>query len=102
MINAISLEKERYEKLMPIVADTDMKVITLCMSDADMPQTVDDRMKIADELVGGLLKNNVKVENIFVNRWFSRCRWMAPSVWSSSTRLRRSWRTFRASTPLAG
>ncbi len=67
MINSISLEKERYEKLMPIVAGTDMKVIALCMSDAGMPETVDDRMKIADELVGGLLKNNVKVENIFVD-----------------------------------
>ena len=67
MINSISLEKERYEKLMPIVANTDMKVIALCMSDAGMPQTVEDRMKIADELVGGLLKNNVKVENIFVD-----------------------------------
>ena len=67
MINSISLEKERYEKLMPIVANTDMKVIALCMSDAGMPQTVADRMKIADELVGGLLKNNIKVENIFVD-----------------------------------
>ena len=67
MINSISLEKDRYEKLMPIVADTDMKVIALCMSDAGMPKTVKDRMKIADELVGGLLRNNVKVENIFVD-----------------------------------
>jgi hypothetical protein len=67
MINSISLEKDRYEKLMPIIAGTDMKVIALCMSDAGMPQTVDDRMRIADELVGGLLKNNVKVENIFVD-----------------------------------
>lgn len=67
MINSISLEKERYEKLMPIIAGTDMKVIALCMSDKGMPKTVDDRMQIADELVDGLLKNNVKVENIFVD-----------------------------------
>ena len=67
MINSISLEKERYEKLMPIVAGTDMKVIALCMSDAGMPKTVGDRMRVADELVGGLLKNNVAVENIFVD-----------------------------------
>ena len=67
MINSISLEKERYDKLMPIIAGTDMKVIALCMSDAGMPQTVDDRMKIADELVDGLVKNNVKLENIFVD-----------------------------------
>mgnify|MGYP000737156236 FL=1 len=67
LINSISLEKERYDRLMPIVAGTDMKVIALCMSDAGMPKTVDDRMKIADKLVGGLIKNNVRIENIFVD-----------------------------------
>ena len=67
MINSISLEKERYENLMPIIAGTDMKVIALCMSDDGMPETVDDRMKIADKLVNGLLQNNVKIENIFVD-----------------------------------
>jgi 5-methyltetrahydrofolate--homocysteine methyltransferase len=67
MINSISLEKERYENLMPILAGTDMKVIALCMSDDGMPETVEDRLKIADKLVSGLLQNNVKVENIFVD-----------------------------------
>ena len=67
LINSISLEKARYDKLMPIIAGTDMKVVALCMSDAGMPQTVDDRMKIADTLVGGLVKNKVKIENIFVD-----------------------------------
>ena len=67
MINSISLEKDRYENLMPIIAGTDMKVIALCMSDEGMPETVDDRLKIADKLVNGLLQNNVKIENIFVD-----------------------------------
>jgi len=67
IINSISLEKERYEKLMPIIAGTDMKVIALCMSDDGMPQTVEERMKISDKLVNGLLQNNVKMENIFVD-----------------------------------
>lgn len=67
MINSISLEKERYEKLMPIIAGTDMRVIALCMSDEGMPQTVDDRLKIADKLVNGLVQNNVSIENIFVD-----------------------------------
>jgi len=67
MINSISLEKERYENLMPIVRNTDLKVIALCMSDDGMPETVDDRLKIADKLVNGLVQNNVKIENIFVD-----------------------------------
>jgi hypothetical protein len=33
MINSISLEKERYEKLLPVVAEFKSKVVALCMSD---------------------------------------------------------------------
>ena len=67
MINSISLEKERYDKLVPILAGTDHKVVALCMSDEGMPETVDDRMAVADKLVNGLLQNNVKMENIYVD-----------------------------------
>lgn len=67
MINSISLEKDRYDKLMPLLAGTDLKVVALCMSDAGMPETVDDRMAIADKLVNGLLQNHVKIENIYVD-----------------------------------
>lgn len=67
MINSISLESDRYEKLLPVIAGTDCKVIALCMSDEGMPQTVEDRLKIADKLVNGLTRNNVKMENIFVD-----------------------------------
>jgi 5-methyltetrahydrofolate--homocysteine methyltransferase len=67
MINSISLEKERYEALLPIVAGTDFRVVALCMSDKGMPQTTDERMGIADELVNKLVKNNVPVEHIFVD-----------------------------------
>jgi len=67
MINSISLEKERYDKLIPIVAGTELKVVAICMSDEGMPQTADDRVRIANKLVNGLLKNNVPIENIFVD-----------------------------------
>jgi 5-methyltetrahydrofolate--homocysteine methyltransferase len=67
MINSISLEKDRYDKLMPIVAGTDFKVVALCMSDDGMPETVEDRMAIAEKLIDGLLQNNVKLENIYVD-----------------------------------
>jgi 5-methyltetrahydrofolate--homocysteine methyltransferase len=67
LINSISLEKERWENLLPILTGTDLKVIALCMSDAGMPETVDDRLKIADTLVNGLVQNCVPVGNIFVD-----------------------------------
>ena len=67
MLNSISLEKERYDKLMPVLAGTDLKVVALCMSDKGMPQTADERMAIADKLVNGLIQNNIKMENIYVD-----------------------------------
>ena len=67
MINSISLEKERYDKLMPIIKGTDLKVIALCVSDKGLPQTVDDRLRIADKLINALLRNDVRIENIFVD-----------------------------------
>jgi 5-methyltetrahydrofolate--homocysteine methyltransferase len=67
LINSISLERDRFEGLVPIVAGTDLKVIALCMSDEGMPETVEDRLRIADKLVNGLVQHDVKPENIFVD-----------------------------------
>ena len=67
MINSISLEKDRCDAILPIVAGTNLKVVALCMSDEGMPKTVDDRMKIADKLVNTLLQNNVSIDNIYVD-----------------------------------
>jgi cobalamin-dependent methionine synthase I len=67
MINSISLEKERYEKLLPVIAGTDFKVIALCMSDEGMPETTDQRMAIADKLVNGLVQNGIPVDHIYVD-----------------------------------
>jgi 5-methyltetrahydrofolate--homocysteine methyltransferase len=67
MINSISLEKERYDKLMPLIAGTDFKVVALCMSDDGMPETTDQRMSIADKLVNDLVRNGIALDNIYVD-----------------------------------
>ena len=67
MINSISLEKERYDALLPVVAGSDLNVVALCMSDDGMPETVDDRLSIADRLVNGLLQHNVDIDHIHVD-----------------------------------
>lgn len=67
MINSISLEKQRYENLLPVIAGTDVKLIALCMSDVGMPETGDDRLKIADALINGLTRSRIRLENIFVD-----------------------------------
>jgi 5-methyltetrahydrofolate--homocysteine methyltransferase len=67
MINSISLEKERYEKLLPVLAGTNLKVVALCMSDEGMPETADQRLRIADKLINGLVSAKVPEENIHVD-----------------------------------
>jgi cobalamin-dependent methionine synthase I len=67
MVNSISLEKKRYEKLLPIISGANTKVVALCMSDEGMPETDDQRMLIADRLINGLVQHNVLLDNIFVD-----------------------------------
>jgi 5-methyltetrahydrofolate--homocysteine methyltransferase len=68
LLNSISLEKDRWEKLLPVAAgNTDLKVVALCMSDEGMPTTCDDRLSIADKLIGGLTAKGIKIENIHVD-----------------------------------
>jgi 5-methyltetrahydrofolate--homocysteine methyltransferase len=67
MVNSISLEKSRYEDLLSIVSGSDLKVVALCMSDAGMPESADDRLRIADKLINGLVKKNVVLDNIYVD-----------------------------------
>jgi 5-methyltetrahydrofolate--homocysteine methyltransferase len=67
MINSISLEQQRYDAILSLVTGTDLKVVALCMSDEGMPETTGDRVKIADKLINGLVRNNVPIENIYVD-----------------------------------
>ena len=67
MINSISLEKERYEALLPVISRGDCKVVALCMSDSGMPETADDRFAIAEELVNKLVQHGVKQDDIYVD-----------------------------------
>ena len=67
MLNSISLEKERYDVFLPLIAGTDFKVVALCMSDEGMPETAEARVKIADKLINELTKNGVAIDNIYVD-----------------------------------
>ncbi len=67
MINSISLEKDREDALLPLVAGTDLKVVALCMSDEGMPETAQARVAIAEKLVNKLVQNNIPLANIYVD-----------------------------------
>ena len=67
MLNSISLEKDRFENLLPIIAEYKCKVVALCMSDEGMPETADDRFSIAEKLVDVLVQKGVNPDDIYVD-----------------------------------
>lgn len=67
MVNSISFEKERLERMTPLIKEHGAKVIALCMSDDGPPKGLDDRLEIAARLVDRLTGDGVPLENIYVD-----------------------------------
>ena len=67
MINSISLEKDRFDALLPVVTSQPCRIVALCMAQTAMPVTVEDRIKAGAELIEKLTSEGVVLENIFVD-----------------------------------
>lgn len=67
MVNSISLEKGRFDEVLPLLAGADVKVVALCMSDDGMPVTCAERVSVAEKLIDGLVRNNVSLDGIHVD-----------------------------------
>jgi cobalamin-dependent methionine synthase I len=67
IINSITDEKERYDSVLPLVLKYNTGIVALCMDDTGMPETVEDRVKIAERLIGKLTKEGVKLDDIHID-----------------------------------
>jgi len=67
LINSITAEKERYEAVLPLILEYNTGIVALCMDDKGMPETVEDRMIVADRLVENLTKKGVKLDDIYMD-----------------------------------
>ncbi|WP_022666902.1 methyltetrahydrofolate--corrinoid methyltransferase [Desulfospira joergensenii] len=67
MINSISLEKERFEAMMPFLSGKKCKVIALCMDDAGMPNSFDDILGRGRKLIEELNKIGIATSDIYVD-----------------------------------
>jgi 5-methyltetrahydrofolate--homocysteine methyltransferase len=70
IVNSITLETKRKETMLPLVRDQDCSVIAVLVGDHGVPHGVEDRMALADELVGLLLNSGKKQDEIFVDPCF--------------------------------
>ncbi|HOM27418.1 MAG TPA: dihydropteroate synthase [bacterium] len=68
MINSINGEKEKIEKMLPVIKKyPESKIICLTMDDKGIPSDYKKRIEIAENLIGILNGIDVKNENIFVD-----------------------------------
>ena len=67
MINSISLEEDRLQNLLPVVTSHPCHVVALCMAQASMPTTVEERVEVGSELIGKLTGGGVPLEKIYVD-----------------------------------
>jgi len=67
MINSITAEAERYAKLIPLIQEHKPNVVGLCMDDKGMPDTAEDRIRIASDLIGKLTSDGVPIGDIYID-----------------------------------
>jgi len=67
MINSISLEKERFDAMIPFLEGKNCKIIALCMDDSGMPGSSDVIIDRADTLVKELNAIGIDTGSIYID-----------------------------------
>ncbi|MCC6605284.1 MAG: methyltetrahydrofolate cobalamin methyltransferase [Anaerolineae bacterium] len=67
MINSISGEPERLEKILPIVAEYGCEVIALAMDDKKIPKTTEKRLEIIDNILAATRAAGVADGQVYVD-----------------------------------
>lgn len=67
MVNSISAETQRWQELLPLLQRYKPQVVALCMDDQGMPETAEDRLRIAHKLVPDLLATGIPDDDIFLD-----------------------------------
>lgn len=67
IINSITNEKERYNSVMPLAVEYKTGIIALCMDDSGMPETVEDRLSVAESLIEKLTKEGIDIGDIYID-----------------------------------
>ena len=67
MINSVTLEAERIENTLPIIAASGANCVALALGDDGMPCRAGQREETAKQLIGKLLEAGVKAESIYLD-----------------------------------
>lgn len=67
IINSITGEKDRFNTILPLVAEYKTGVVALCMDDRGMPETVHERFEVAETLIKNLTREGIPLNDIYID-----------------------------------
>ena len=67
MINSISGESERLEKILPLVAEHGCEVIALAMDDKKIPETYEKRMEVIEKVLDVTRASDVPDDKVYID-----------------------------------
>ncbi|HAZ31261.1 MAG TPA: methyltetrahydrofolate--corrinoid methyltransferase [Dehalococcoidia bacterium] len=67
MVNSISLEEDRFRALLPVITSRPCHIVALCIAQASMPTTVEERVQVGSELINKLTGEGIPLEKIYVD-----------------------------------
>jgi cobalamin-dependent methionine synthase I len=67
LVNSISLEKERFEAILPLLLEYGCSTVALTMDDSGIPETVEERVNIASKLIERLVGSGMAIEDIYLD-----------------------------------
>jgi len=67
LINSTTAEKERLQRILPLVKKYDFRIVALTMDDTGIPEDAEKRYTIAGKLIESLVREGMKLEDIYID-----------------------------------
>ena len=67
IINSVSEERDKCERIFPLVADTGWKVIALTCDDGGIPSGIDKKVEIAEKMIDKALSYGIAEDRVFID-----------------------------------
>ena len=67
MINSITLEPARLERILPLIVEYKCKVIGLCQTEDSIAETTEDKVKLAGQLVEKVTASGVLLDDLYID-----------------------------------
>lgn len=66
-VNSITAEREKLERLLPIISENDSYVVALTIDDNGMPHDADGRVALADKIISEAQSFGIPKDNIYID-----------------------------------